>query len=110
MRIPLEFRYSQVRFISFVFLGFFVATICAVGRSAEENSGKSGTHLLDSTHIIQIKIDIDPADVALLNGLSRSRLNPGPYVRPTAQATVSEGNRVYTNVAIHLKGTSSFRP
>jgi len=90
-------------------LALFLPLLALEG-SAKNFPGNQSPDILDSTNILRIRVDISEADVARLNGASRSRLQGGPYVRPSGTATVREGNRVYTNVSIHLKGTSSFRP
>jgi spore coat protein CotH len=98
-----------------VFFGSMIigaAIVVAAAQSTEKKAGKpsAGADIFDSTNFVRIAVQIAEADIERLNGLSRSRLNGGPYQRPAATATVMEGNKIYTNVAIHLKGTSSFRP
>jgi spore coat protein CotH len=62
--------------------------------------------LFDRPSLLRIQIEIPPAGISALRG-SRSDNHSN---RPVAQATVREGGIIYTNVAIHLKGSvGSFR-
>lgn len=59
----------------------------------------------------RIHIEIAPADVEKLRGYYWNRWRGAPQERPEVPATVREGGVVYTNVALHLKGSAgSFRP
>src|SRR5262245_20596225 len=112
MGVLLDHRWSGTRFVSCVLLTLLGASVFAGQKPFEKITGKQspGADIFDSTNFLRIKVEIAEADVDRLNGLSRSRLNGGPYVRPAVTALVAEGNEIYTNVAVHLKGTSSFRP
>jgi spore coat protein CotH len=76
-------------------------------------SGKSGASkkhdvdaLFENPTLLNIEITIPESGV---NELRQSRREGGH--RPVAKATVREGDQVYTNVAVHLKGSAgSFRP
>lgn len=62
----------------------------------------------------RLEIQLAPADVETLRNYQwgrPSRRRGGPMERPEVLATIREGDRTYTNVAIHLKGSmGSFRP
>jgi hypothetical protein len=59
-----------------------------------------------------IQIEIPPAEIERLRGGGWSWARRGAAKeRPEVQATIREGGRVYTNVALHLKGAAgSFQP
>ena len=59
----------------------------------------------------RIHIEIAPEDVEKLRGYHWRRRGGQQQARPEVLATVREGGRVHTNVALHLKGAAgSFRP
>jgi hypothetical protein len=59
----------------------------------------------------RIQIQIAPNDVNTLRGYFWNGWQGRPQDRPEVLATVREGDVVYTNVALHLKGAAgSFRP
>lgn len=62
--------------------------------------------------IPRIQIEIPPADIERLRGGGWSWSRRGAAKeRPEVQATIREENRIYTNVALHLKGAAgSFQP
>src|SRR5262245_60903186 len=63
--------------------------------------------LFAGTNVLRIQIEIPPKGMAML----RNTAWGNGQQRPTARATVREGGKVYTNVAIHLKGAAGrFRP
>lgn len=64
------------------------------------------------TNLWRIRIEVAPADADVLRTYHWSWPRGGPAVeRPQVRATVTEGDRIYTNVALHLKGSAgSFRP
>lgn len=67
----------------------------------------AGEDLFVGTQVPRIQIEISRPGIAALEG---TRWRSGQE-RPTAQATVREGSAIYTNVAVHLKGSAgSFRP
>ena len=62
--------------------------------------------LFTATNVPRIRIEISPSGIEEL----RRMRNWNEANRPTVNATVREGGRIYTNVAVHLKGaTGSFR-
>jgi len=62
--------------------------------------------LFDPPTLVRLQIEISPAGMSVL----RRTHWEGGQERPEVKATVREGARVYTNVAVHLKGSAgSFR-
>jgi spore coat protein H len=97
------------RQISFLFCAFVLAVFSQAAGGADSKPALE-SDLFDSTNIVRIAITI-PEDG--MNALRRTRQNFGgePVKRPEAKASVSDGTRTYTDVAIHLKGAAgSFRP
>ncbi|MBI2946319.1 MAG: CotH kinase family protein [Verrucomicrobia bacterium] len=67
----------------------------------------SGGEVFQSTNVWRIQIEISPAGIAAL----RNTHWGNGQKRPTVRATIREGENVYHNVAVHLKGAAgSFRP
>jgi hypothetical protein len=64
------------------------------------------TDLFSDTNLIRILVDIPSEGLESLSHSSGGRRRQG---KPEAQATVREGNYVYTNVSVRLKGFSTFR-
>ena len=64
--------------------------------------------LFSSTNVLRLQIEIPKQGMALLRTHQQGMGEDSE--RPVAQAIVKQGGRVYTNVAIHLKAWSSFRP
>jgi spore coat protein CotH len=80
----------------------------AIASHPEINGSKKGQAkaLFEQPKLLRIQLDIPEVGLSLLR---RTRWESGD--RPVAKATVREGGRVYTNVAVHLKGAvGSFRP
>jgi spore coat protein H len=80
----------------------------SAGTDDAPRSGKAraADELFDGTNVVQIQIDIPRAGMVVLRGSGWGNRQD----RPEAKATVREGNTVYTNVSIHLKGAAgSFR-
>jgi spore coat protein H len=66
------------------------------------------SNLFEDTNIIRISITVPRSGVRTLDGDDWRRRRGKE--RPEVTATVTEGDRVYTNVALHLKGAAgSFR-
>ena len=59
--------------------------------------------------IPRLRIEISPEGMEVLRQYHQVWRQPRPQ-RLDVQATVREGEKVYTNVAIHLKGSYSFQP
>jgi len=67
-----------------------------------------GDEIFTNLNVLRIQIEIPSAG---LSTLRRYHWGGGGAGRPTARATVREGENIYTNVALHLKGAAgSFRP
>ena len=67
--------------------------------------------LFTNTQPFHIQIEIPEAGIQILRGTQSSPWNASGEKRPTVKCTVREGNQVYTDVAVHLKGAAgSFRP
>src|SRR5262245_6291943 len=70
----------------------------------------AGDDLFTGTTIRKIRIEIPKDGLAKLRRYRWER-NGNPAERPTVPVIVNEGDTVYTNVALHLKGAEgSFRP
>src|SRR2546423_6905697 len=57
----------------------------------------------------RMQIDIPPEGMKVLRDYKQVWRQPRPE-RIDVQATIREGAKVYTNVAVHLKGSFSFQP
>jgi hypothetical protein len=91
----------------------FGLVVCTKGETnvPEANSGKKATreNIFTNSNVLRIRIEIPRAGMAAL------RSSPGGFGqrggRRTVRVIVKEGERVYTDVALHLKGAAgSFRP
>ena len=60
-----------------------------------------------STDLLSIAIEISEEGIQTLQG---SRVGRSSQGKPEAEATVRDGDRVYTNVCAQLKGFTTFRP
>jgi spore coat protein CotH len=79
----------------------------ASGKKDGPSKGKKreADAIFDNPTLLRIQIQIPQSG---LSSLRQTRSEKRP--RPTVQATIREGNLVYTNVAVHLKGAAgSFR-
>lgn len=97
-----------------IVIGFYLAylSVACGGWAAEADDiprgakARAADELFSGTNVLQMAIEIPRAGMALLRGSGWGNRQE----RPEARATVREGNTVYTNVAIHLKGAAgSFR-
>jgi hypothetical protein len=113
MNKPIRFWTGQTqRWIALVWL------LAAVSRGAQpavfslpvpSQRSSAADAVFTNLTVFKLQIEISPA------GMKQLRRSGGGFggwgQRPTVQATVREGQTVYTNVAIHLKGAAgSFRP
>jgi spore coat protein H len=62
-----------------------------------------------SLGLYRLRVEIPPEGMAVLQEYHQVWRQQRPE-RVDVRATIREGNRVYTNVAIHLKGSFSFQP
>jgi len=69
-------------------------------------SGALAGDWFDGTNVLRIAIDIPPEGLQILADSRSGRRTTG---KPEAQATVTEGERRYTNVSVQLKGYTTFR-
>jgi hypothetical protein len=84
-------------------LGLLVSPAIAKSENSED--------LFSSTNLVSISISIPAEGINTLRTYRWTPEEPNPTKRPYALATVSSGNLVFTNVAVHLKGSfGSFRP
>ena len=69
-------------------------------------------NLFLTTNLLRISIEIPPEGVQRLRNSVSGFQRPGlpNFARPEARATIMEGGQIYTNVAVQVKGTSSFQP
>src|SRR5260221_14061433 len=74
----------------------------------EDKAAAEGTKLFDSAEVLRLRIDIPEKGIETLK---KYQWYFGPQAeREQVRAIVHEGSRVYTNVALHLKGAAgSFR-
>lgn len=90
---------------------------CVAGLSwaapAQVDQGKrrpSGEDLFTHPQVLSIQIDIPEEGVRILRGYRWQGFRGGEQERPSVKATVREGDTVYRDVAVHLKGAAgSFR-
>ncbi len=83
------------------------------GAAPKETSADTLTEALFALEVIpKIQIEVPPAGIERLRGGGWSwGWRGGARERPEVQAIIREGDRVYTNVALHLKGAAgSFQP
>ena len=87
--------------LSFTTVGATNTQAAANDRSSRRSPGEPGSDIFaTNSPVLRFKIEISPA------GLESLRKDPRKFVA----ATVREGDRVFTNVAVHLKGAAgSFR-
>jgi spore coat protein CotH len=75
--------------------------------SAKPDKLGADADLFNGLKVLRIQIEIPPAGIAALGNAGWGN----GQERPTVAATVREGNAVFTNVLVHLKGAAgSFRP
>src|SRR6266700_1444786 len=77
--------------------------------ASDGKSGKNGDELFRSGNVPHLEIEIPPSGMKVLREYRQVWRQPRPE-RVDVQATVREGGQVYTNVAIHLKGSFTFQP
>lgn len=99
--------------VGLLWLGL-VAGHCAdqspIEKPTNRQSSKAGEDLFSQQTIPRIQIEIPPEGMAVLREYYWRR-DEENAPRKDVPATVREGTTVYTNVAIHLKGSAgSFRP
>jgi spore coat protein H len=68
-----------------------------------------GDELFSGGVVPNLRIEIPADGMRVLRSYHQERGQPRPP-RVDVQATVREGDKVYTNVAVHLKGSWSFEP
>ena len=66
-----------------------------------------GSDLFTDTNLLRISIEIPDAGMQILR---QTRTGQSSQTKPKAEARVSEGGRVYTNVTVQLKGFTTFQP
>jgi hypothetical protein len=85
------------------------AALAADGK-AKPPKESAGDELFTNTTIRRLRLEISPKDIATLRKY-RWRREAAADERVDVPATVREGDLVWTNVAVHLKGAAgSFRP
>ncbi|MBI4604972.1 MAG: CotH kinase family protein [Planctomycetes bacterium] len=74
----------------------------------DARGSREADRLFAELRVVAIEIEIPPVEAEALRGW---HWQPGNGRRPEARATVREGGRVYSDVAVQLKGAKgSFRP
>jgi hypothetical protein len=91
--------------VATVFAWVLAMTVAANGQAASA----PGDELFDSTLVPHLQIEILPDGMKVLEDYRQVWGQPRPE-RIDVRATVREGTAVYTNVAIHLKGSYTFQP
>lgn len=114
MDLPMEFlelrRRAQRLPLLLAALACLLGASCNRSASAPIGSGPHPTNdLFSSTSIVRIDIQIPHRGI---KQLGRAQWNPGNGKdRPEVKAVVKEGDAIYADVAVHLKGAAgSFRP
>ncbi len=85
-------------------LCFFVLTS---GVCVAVNGNGAGDDIFQSTNLMEISIEINAEGLQLLRESGSTRFGQG---KPQARARIVEAGRTYTNVAVQLKGFTSFQP
>lgn len=75
--------------------------------AAAELTIREDEEIFQSPRVLRIAVDIPEEGMQTLR---HSQPKRSAAIKPKAQARVTEGGRVYTNVAVQLKGFSSFQP
>lgn len=65
--------------------------------------------LFDGSHLPRLEIQASPEALSVLKAYQQVWGQPRPP-RQNVQVTVRDGRQVYTNVALHLKGSYTFQP
>ena len=91
-----------------MFKSWWLALGLALVAGAHSKDDKSSDDLF-SSGAPRIQIEIPAEGMTVLRGYNQVFRQPRPE-RIDVRATVREGGKIYTNVAIHLKGSFSFAP
>ena len=86
-------------------LGFLVGICSSIAAAQLDTSDE----LFTNGSVRQLQIELTPEGLELLKNYQQVWGQKRPE-RHDAKATVREGNNVYTNVAVHLKGSFTFQP
>src|SRR5262245_22205032 len=78
-------------------------------RPVGAGAGANGDELFNHSVVPQLEIEIPPEGVKVLENYRQVWGQPRPE-RVDVKVTVREGGVVYTNVALHLKGSYTFQP
>src|SRR5262245_53892792 len=99
----------SVSFSALAALGIFGLSVSAAEGQEKAKKSDASDKFFQSPDVLEIKIEIPPDGMAKLG---KYQWQFGPQAeRESVNCTVREGNKVYTNVALHLKGAAgSFRP
>ena len=105
MRTP--FLLLRVRLFALALLSLFAAVLASpAAPPGKAPRSPLADDIFAGTNVLRIQIEIPPEGIAALEHTGFGNSN----TRPVAKAIVREGGVVYTNVAIHLKGSfGSFR-
>ena len=76
-------------------------------RAAPPAQGRASDEVFADGDPIRIAIEISPAGIGML---ARARPTTDSDAKIETEATIVEAGRIYTTVAVHLKGFSSFQP
>lgn len=88
----------------------FTASVEGAVETAPKKKKAKGDDLFNSTNVVRISIEISRSDYAAL-GATHWGGRGGGRDRPEVKAIIREGNKVYRDVALHLKGAAgSFQP
>src|SRR5262245_51189640 len=86
------------------------ATACVVqGASYRPKAGSAGEDVLVQGVVPRLSIEIPPDSLEVLRDYKQLWRQARPQ-RIDVKVAIREGKNVYTNVAVHLKGSYSFRP
>src|SRR5579864_3211517 len=94
----------------FLLISFLAVSPFLLSRQTIAGS-QAASDIFSSTNLLKVEIAISPEGMNSLRSYQWSRENPNALNRPYALARVTTSGTIFTNVAVHLKGSfGSFRP
>src|ERR1041385_456748 len=103
-------RWTRRAAILAFFSSMTILSMRPVQAAEPAQAGTAGDELFTNVLVSRLRLEIPPEGMAVLQSYEWNRDLNGQD-RSNVLATVREGNKVYTNVAVHLKGgLGSFRP
>src|SRR6478609_8041790 len=95
----------------FLWLGLFAGLVfsSAAKEPGAASKGPPAEDIFTGGLVPHIRIEISQEGMEILRAYHQVWGQPRPE-RVDVKATIREGNQVYTNVTLHLKGSYSFQP